>query len=62
MLARLLGFGHPEERMQATAWGSWFGEGTTTYAGVTVNAETSVQLLAVYGSVRLIAVSRPWAR
>jgi HK97 family phage portal protein len=43
--------------MQATAWGSWFGEGTTTYAGVTVNAETSVQLLAVYGSVRLIADS-----
>jgi len=38
-----------------TAWGDWSLGGYASAAGVTVNTSTAAQLLAVYGSVRLIA-------
>ena len=47
-----------EERAQASTWGDWPGEGI--YAGGssnTVNARSSLQLLTVYGCVRLITDS-----
>jgi HK97 family phage portal protein len=44
-----------ETRAQATTWGVWQGESLQSYAGVPVSAETSLQLLAVQGCVRLIA-------
>lgn len=48
-----------EERSvgQATAWGSWSGDHPQVYAGVTVDDRTSLQLLTVYGCVRLITDS-----
>ena len=36
-------------------WGTWPGDGGGTWAGTRVSAESSLQLLAVYGSVRLIS-------
>jgi HK97 family phage portal protein len=55
MLARLFA-GHHEERA-LTAWGPWPGDGLTSWSGMTVTADTATQLLAVYGSVRLISDS-----
>lgn len=46
-----------EERAQATPWGSWPGESTPTWSGQDVNASSSMQLLTVYGCVRLITDS-----
>ena len=54
MLARLFGT-KPEERTVASLpWGSWGNEGSATYAGVNVTPELSLQLLTVYGCVRMI--------
>lgn len=47
-----------EERAQATVWGDWPGEGIyASGASNTVNARSSLQLLTVYGCVRLITDS-----
>lgn len=55
-------FDRSEERAitgQASLWGDWPGEqsASRTWAGTTVDAHNSLQLLAVYGSVRLISDS-----
>lgn len=42
---------------QATAWGSWSGDSTPTWSGVVVDDKSSLQLLTVYGCVRLITDS-----
>lgn len=57
MLSRL--FAREERGVgQATAWGSWPGDSTTnTAAGVSVNDRSALQLLTVYGCVRLITDS-----
>lgn len=45
-----------ELREQATFWGTWPGDaGTSTWAGIPVDKRKALQLLAVYGSVRMIA-------
>jgi HK97 family phage portal protein len=44
-----------DQRM--TAWGDWGVPGSSSWAGVPVTADSSLQLLAVYGSVRLISDS-----
>lgn len=53
-----------EQRAQATTWGMWPGESAgATWAGVPVTPESSLQLLTVYGCVRMIsdAISTlPW--
>jgi HK97 family phage portal protein len=43
-----------EVRAQATTWGDWPGETVPTWAGISVSSESAMQLLAVYGAVRLI--------
>lgn len=50
-------FRRPEERAQATTWGLWPGEMTQVVGGVAVDEQSSMQLLTVYGSVRLITDS-----
>jgi HK97 family phage portal protein len=50
-------FRRPEERAQATTWGLWPGEMTQVVGGVSVTEQSSMQLLTVYGSVRLISDS-----
>ena len=50
-------FRRPEERAQATTWGQWPGEMTQVVGGVAVDEQSSMQLLTVYGSVRLITDS-----
>ncbi|MGA0895323.1 MAG: phage portal protein [Ilumatobacteraceae bacterium] len=50
-------FRRPEQRAQATTWGLWPGEMTQVVGGVSVTEQTSMQLLTVYGSVRLISDS-----
>lgn len=56
MLSRL--FAREERGVgQATAWGSWSGEAPQVYAGVVVDDRASLQLLTVYGCVRLITDS-----
>lgn len=45
-----------ELREQATTWGTWPGDaGTATWAGMPVDKDTALQMLAVYGSVRMIS-------
>lgn len=45
-----------ELREQATTWGTWPGDaGGSTWAGVAVDKDKALQLLAVYGSVRMIS-------
>jgi HK97 family phage portal protein len=53
----LAGIFKREERAQATTWGVWQGEATSVVAGQRVDAESSMQLLTVYGCVRLITDS-----
>jgi hypothetical protein len=53
----LAGIFKREERAQATTWGVWQGEATPVVAGQRVDAESSMQLLTVYGCVRLITDS-----
>lgn len=55
MLGRL--FDRPETRAQATAWGSWPGEVTPVWSGERVTTSSAMQLLTVYGCVRLITDS-----
>jgi HK97 family phage portal protein len=57
MLGRI--FGKPETRtVQATDWGTWPGEGgTTAWSGQRVTTDSALQLLTVYGCVRLITDS-----
>lgn len=50
-------FRRSEQRAQATTWGSWPGETTQIVGGVAVDEQTSMQLLTVYGCVRLITDS-----
>ena len=50
-------FRRPEQRAQATTWGLWPGEMTQVVGGVSVTEQSSMQLLTVYGSVRLISDS-----
>ena len=58
MLRRLFGTAPPvtEERGQATTWGNW-GDPVPSWSGVKVDRDTSLQLLTVYGCVRLICDS-----
>lgn len=46
---RLLQRGAEVRAIQATAWGSWDGTSSKTWAGVDVNVESSLQQLTVYG-------------
>ena len=46
-----------QQRIQATTWGQWPGDGGATWSGSDVSTSTSLQLLTVYGCVRLIADS-----
>ena len=46
-----------EERAQATTWGDWPGDAVVVPGNVRVDAESSMQLLTVYGCVRLITDS-----
>ncbi len=56
MLGRF--FGKQERVMQATDWGTWPGDTpVNTWSGQRVTADTSLQLLAVHGCVRLITDS-----
>jgi HK97 family phage portal protein len=51
-------FGRETETRSALTDVDWWGDvGTTTYAGVRVSTESSLQLLTVYGCVRLISDS-----
>ena len=52
MLSRLFA-AKPEERAQATAWGTWQGDAIAS-GGVDVNQSSAMQLLAVSGCVRYI--------
>ena len=45
-----------QRAIQATAWGEW-ASGSTTWSGNSVSTTSSLQLLTVYGCVRLIADS-----
>ena len=57
-LGRLLGGSAPavEARAVGNIWGDWPGDGgSSTWSGVSVTADSALQLLAVYGSVRLIS-------
>ena len=40
-----------------TGWGDWGDSSTTSWSGVTITRDTSMQLLAVHGSVRMISES-----
>lgn len=53
----LAGLFRREVRAQATTWGTWPGETTSIVGGVPVDPQTSMQLLTVYGCVRLITDS-----
>ena len=53
----LAGIFKKEERAQATTWGAWQGDPVAVVAGQRVDAESSMQLLTVYGCVRLITDS-----
>ena len=53
----LAGIFKREVRAQATTWGVWQGEASTVVAGQRVDAESSMQLLTVYGCVILITDS-----
>src|SRR4051812_18667281 len=45
-----------ELRAQATLWGDWsIGQSFQTWSGQDVSKSTALQLLAVYGSVRMIS-------
>ena len=44
-------------QQQATAWGNWSGDSTPVYSGERVDSVSAMQLLTVYGCVRLIADS-----
>lgn len=59
MLSRLFASPAPSERRNYQAdWGDWGGsDSSPTWAGVAVNQSTSLQLLTVYGCVRLISDS-----
>jgi HK97 family phage portal protein len=57
MLADLFRRAPIEERAQASFWGDWGGTSMKTWSGTNVDAETSLQLLTVYGCVRLITDS-----
>ena len=58
MLERLFSRPTEEVRGQATTWGDWPGEGVYAVTGSNaVTARSSLQLLAVYGCVRLITDS-----
>jgi HK97 family phage portal protein len=50
-------FAHPETRAQATTWGQWPGDVTPTWSGQNVNATSAMQLVTVYGCVRMITDS-----
>ena len=50
-------FKRAEVREQATTWGTWPGEAVMVPGNVRVDAESSMQLLTVYGCVRLITDS-----
>lgn len=50
-------FKQREVRAQATTWGAWPGEAIVVPGNVRVDAESSMQLLTVYGCVRLITDS-----
>jgi HK97 family phage portal protein len=50
-------FKRAEVREQATTWGAWPGEAVMVAGNVRVDAESSMQLLTVYGCVRLITDS-----
>src|SRR5688500_8710154 len=52
MLAGL--FKSERRAIQATAWGSWFGDDTPTWAGPSIDSRSSLQLLTVYGCNRFI--------
>ena len=55
MLNRLFKSAPEARNIAATPWGSWGSDGgSMTHAGVAVTAESSLQLLTVYGCVRLI--------
>lgn len=43
------------DKRAITAWGSWDSQSSTTYSGTQVTTNSALQLLAVYGCVRLIA-------
>jgi HK97 family phage portal protein len=50
----------PTDELRAgglTAWGDWTPSGSRSWSGVPISAVSSLQLLAVYGSVRLISDS-----
>lgn len=47
-------FRNEERAIQATAWGDWGDEGSTTWTGTNVNTNSSLQLLTVYGCNRFI--------
>lgn len=55
-LGRFLGGSAPlETRAISNVWGDWQGEGgSSTWAGMSVTAGSAMQLMAVYGAVRLI--------
>lgn len=55
MFGRL--FGVQNRTIQASTWGQWPGDIVPTWAGQRVDRESSLQLLAVYGCVRLISDS-----
>lgn len=57
MLDRLLSRGNFEVLKQATTWGDWPGDSAPTWAGPSVTPMSSMQLLTVYGCVKLIADS-----
>jgi HK97 family phage portal protein len=46
-----------ERNISSLPWGSWGDEGQSTWAGIAVTPNSSLQLMAVYGSVRLISDS-----
>ena len=53
---RLIDRLRPEARGQATTWGTWPGDSSgPTWAGASVDSRSALQLLTVYGCVRLIA-------
>ncbi len=55
MLGSLFGRRDETRAMQVTPWGYWGGNGGPVAAGVTVNNDTALNLLTVYGCVQLIA-------
>lgn len=57
MLGRLLAGPQKRAVTAETMWGPWPGDGATTWAGVRVDAGSAMQLMAVYGCVRLISDS-----